>query len=324
MICFVAVLNSGVCAQNNTYNFNSGKKTFYVDPETGVVTNRPPKSGVPQNQSKQASPGSSTSSGTQPILVDKPQSLSETSVLNPAERRVALVVGNASYRYMPSLTNPRNDAADIASAMKVLGFETILATDLDRAGMNNAMERFSRLVPGASIAMVYYSGHGMQFEGKNYLLPVDASLESVDDVNRYRLMPLDEVVDLLKSGSGMKLIVLDACRNNPIERDFKNKVASLPGANRDAASTRGFARIDARIGLIITYATAPDSVASDGDGRNSPFTLAFLKNVATPDLDVRQMLNQVQTDVYTASKAKQLPEISSLYVGPAIALKTTK
>ncbi|WP_312016604.1 caspase family protein [Bradyrhizobium japonicum] len=240
----------------------------------------------------------------------------------PAGRRVALVVGNASYRHMPSLTNPRNDAADVEGALKGLGFETILATDLDRGGMSNAMERFSRLVPGAGVAMVYYSGHGMQFEGRNYLLPVDASLESAADVNRFRLMPLDDLVDVLRSGSGLQLIVLDACRNNPIERDFKNKVASLPGGTRDAGSTRGFARIDARSGLIITYATAPDSVASDGNGRNSPFTQAFLKNIGAPDVDVRQMLFRVQSDVYTASGSKQLPEISSLYVGPEIRLKS--
>jgi branched-chain amino acid transport system substrate-binding protein len=257
-----------------------------------------------------------------PVAHVAPPAASNVAAL--AGRRVALVVGNASYRYMPSLTNPRNDATDVESALKGLGFETILATDLDRSGMNNAMERFSRLVPGASVAMVYYSGHGMQFEGKNYLLPVDASLESAGDVNRYRLMPLDDLVDVLRSGSGLQLIVLDACRNNPIERDFKNKVASLPGGNRDAASTRGFARIDARNGLIITYATAPDSVASDGNGRNSPFTQAFLKNVAVSNVEVRQMLYQVQSDVYTASEAKQLPEISSLYVGPPVRLKTTK
>jgi hypothetical protein len=243
------------------------------------------------------------------------------NVVSPAGRRVALVVGNSSYRYMPSLTNPRNDAADVESALKNLGFETILATDLDRSGMNNAMERFSRLVPGASVAIVYYSGHGMQFEGKNYLLPVDASLESAADVNRYRLMPLDDLVDLLRSGSGLQLIVLDACRNNPIERDFKNKIASVQGGNRDVASTRGFARVDARNGLIITYATAPDSVASDGNGHNSTFTQAFLKNIAVPDVDIRQMLFRVQSDVYTSSGSKQLPEISSLYVGPEIRLR---
>ncbi|WP_454620440.1 caspase family protein [Bradyrhizobium cenepequi] len=259
----------------------------------------------------------------QPPPLAQAQPAPAANAVVPAGRRVALVVGNSAYRYMPSLQNPRNDAADVESALKSVGFETILATDLDRSGMNNAMERFSRLVPAASVAIVYYSGHGMQFEGKNYLLPVDASLEAAADVNRYRLMPLGDLIELLRSANGLQLIVLDACRNNPIEREFKNKIASLPGGNRDAASTRGFARIDARNGLIITYATAPDSVASDGNGRNSPFTLAFLKNLVVPDIDVRQMLFQVQSDVYAASESKQLPEISSLYVGPPVKLKMT-
>jgi uncharacterized caspase-like protein len=238
-------------------------------------------------------------------------------------RRVALILGNSSYKFMPTLQNPRNDAADVERALKNLGFETVMATDLDRSGMNAAVERFSRIVRGADLAMVYYSGHGMQFDGKNYLLPVDANLESIEDVNRYRLLPVDDLIEVLGGASGLKLIVLDACRSNPAERDFKNKVASVAGANRDVTSTRGFARVT-RSGLIITYATAPNDVAADGTGRNSPFTQAFLNDVGLPDLDVRQMLFRVQSDVYQSSGSKQLPEISSLYVGPEVRLKTSQ
>ena len=238
-------------------------------------------------------------------------------------KRVALVVGNSTYRFMPTLQNPKNDATDVERTLKSLGFETVLATDLDRTGMNGAIERFSRIVVGADVAIVYYSGHGMQFNGKNYLLPIDVNLESAADVNRFRLMPVDDVVEVLGAAKGLQLIVLDACRNNPMERDFKNKVASVTGANRDAALSRGFSRIDARSGLVVTYATAPNDVAADGDGRNSPFTTAFLKHIVMPDLDVRQMLFRVQNDVYVSSGKKQLPEISSLYVGPDIRLKSS-
>jgi uncharacterized caspase-like protein len=256
-----------------------------------------------------------------------PQLQTPVAVPNPAApigRRVALILGNSSYKYMPTLQNPRNDAADIEAALKKLGFETVLATDLDRSGMSAAVDRFSRIVRGADVAVVYYSGHGMQFDGKNYLLPVDANLESADDVNRFRLLPVDDLIEVLKSARGLQLIVLDACRSNPAERDFKNKVASVAGANRDAGSTRGFARVNARSGLIITYATAPNDVAADGTGRNSPFTQAFLNDVGIPDLDVRQMLFRVQSDVYQSSGSKQLPEISSLYVGPEVRLKTSQ
>jgi uncharacterized caspase-like protein len=261
----------------------------------------------------------------QATLPPSPQAVAAAPSSQNLGRRVALIIGNSDYKAMPTLQNPKNDAADIAAALKNLGFETVLATDLDRTGMNNAIDRFSRIVPGADVAVVYYSGHGMQFNGKNYLLPVDARLESSADINRFRLLPVDDVVDLLSSAKGLQLVVLDACRNNPVERDFKNKVASAPGANRDVSSTRGFSRIDARSGLVITYATAPNDVASDGDGgRNSPFTSAFLKNIATPDMDVRQMLFRVQSDVYASSGSKQLPEISSLYVGPDIKLRPSR
>jgi uncharacterized caspase-like protein len=170
--------------------------------------------------------------------------------------------------------------------------------------------------------MVYYSGHGMQFEGKNYLLPIDANLETAADVNRFQLTSVDELVDVLSAVDGLQLIVLDACRNNTVERDFKNKIASAAGGNRDVASTRGFSRIEPRNGLIITYSTAPGQVAADGTGRHSPFTDAFIKNVVAPDLEVRQMLYQVQSDVFTATH-QQIPEISSLYIGPAIRLKVS-
>jgi uncharacterized caspase-like protein len=187
--------------------------------------------------------------------------------------------------------------------------------------MNAAVSRFSRMVTGADIALVYYSGHGMQFAGKNYLLPIDANLESAADVNRFQLMPVDDLIDMLGAAKGLQMLVLDACRNNPVERSFKNMIASVPGGNRDAASTRGFSRISARSGLLVTYATAADQVASDGTGRNSPFTKAFLNDIVIPDLEVRQMLYRVQSDVYSATNSQQLPEISSLYIGPDIRLK---
>ena len=241
----------------------------------------------------------------------------------PAGRRVALVIGNSSYKNMPSLRNPSNDAADVGKSLKELGFDAIIATDLDRVGMNDAISRFARKVGNADIALVYYAGHGMQYSGRNYLLPTDANLEGVADVNRFQLTPVEDIVDVLAAAKGIQLIVLDACRNNPAEQEFKNRRSSAPGGDRDASSTRGFSRIEVRSGLLVTYATAANAVAADGDGRNSPFTRAFLDNVGTPDLEIRQMLYKVQSDVYASTKSRQLPEISSLYVGPNIQLKVT-
>jgi len=246
------------------------------------------------------------------------------NLVAPVGRRVALIIGNSGYKFMPSLQNPRNDAADVETALKGLGFETVMAKDLDRAGMNASLEKFSLLVQGANVGLVFYSGHGMQFNGKNYLLPTDADLKTAADVTGYRLLPLDDLIQVLSGANGLQLIILDACRNNPVERGFKNSIASVPGGNRDAALTRGFARIAGRSGLIITYATEPNEVASDGDGRNSPFTKAFLSNIMTPDLDVRTVLFNVQREVYGSSGKQQLPEISSFYVGPEVRLKTSQ
>jgi invasion protein IalB len=242
----------------------------------------------------------------------------------PAGRRVALVIGNSAYKAMPILKNPTNDATDVGAALKSVGFETVIATDVTRAEMNNVVDRFSRIADGADVALVYYSGHGMQFGGKNYLLPIDADLQSLADINRYRLLPVDDLVDILQSAKGPQLIVLDACRNNPVERDFKNKFVSASGSlTRDGSVSRGFERIDARNGLVVVYSTASNSVAADGPDRNSPFTKVFLKDVATPDVEFRQMLFRVQSEVYEATKQQQLPEISSLYIGPDVRLVTS-
>jgi invasion protein IalB len=274
---------------------------------------------------------SSTSPASQAIAApaSAPQMQAAAPIPNlvaPAGRRVALIMGNSAYKFMPTLQNPRNDAADVDAALKSLGFETVMVTDLDRAGMNAAVDKFSRMVQGASVAVVYYSGHGMQFNGKNYLLPVDADLQTAADVTRYRLLPVDDLTELMAGAGGLQLVVLDACRNNLVERDFKNKIASAAGGNRDAFLTRGFARVDGRSGLIMAYSTAPNEVAADGDGRsrNSPFTKAFLSNIMAPDVDIRQLLFRVQNDVYKSSDSKQLPEISSFYVGPEVRLKTSQ
>jgi hypothetical protein len=231
-----------------------------------------------------------------------------------ADKRVALVIGNSAYRNAPALVNPKNDAEDIGQSLRDLGFSTIVATDLDRAGMNDALDRFSRTVSGAEIALVYYSGHGMQFSGKNFLLPVEARLENVEDVNRFRLMPVEDVFDVLQGAPGARIVILDACRNNPVEDDLKRRLASIPGANRDAFLTRGFSRVAAN-GLIVAYATQANDVASDGTGRNSPFAAALLHHVGTPDLDLRQMLFNVQDEVDRLTGGKQRPELSISLVG---------
>jgi hypothetical protein len=143
---------------------------------------------------------------------------------------------------------------------------------------------------------------------------VDARLETADDVNRFRLMPLDDLFDVLQHAPGARIIILDACRNNPVEDDLKRRVASIRGGNRDAFMTRGLSRIEAN-GLIVAYATQANDVAADGTGNNSPFAKALLDNLATPNIDVRQMLFNVQDEVDRLTDGKQRPELSISLVG---------
>jgi uncharacterized caspase-like protein len=232
-----------------------------------------------------------------------------------ADKRAALVIGNAAYRNMTPLQNPGNDAADVAAALRRLGFDTTEAADLDRSGMNDALDRFSRQADGADIAIVYYSGHGMQFNGANYLLPVDARLDSAADITRFRLMPLDDVLEALRRVHGVAVLVLDACRNNPVENEIKRRLTAASGDRGDAMLTRGLKPQSAGNGLLIAYATQANDVAADGAGRHSPFTSAFLDNVETPGIDLRMMMLRVQDEVDGLTGHRQRPEVSNSIVG---------
>jgi uncharacterized caspase-like protein len=243
--------------------------------------------------------------------------LALTCALAPAhaEKRVALVIGNAAYRNMMALQNPQHDAEDVGGKLRELGFEAIVATDLDRAGMNDALRRFTRIADGADIALVFYSGHGMQFNGTNYLMPTEARLDTAADVNRFALMPVDDVLEALRPVRGARILLLDACRNNPVEQEMKRRVVVASGAKGDMELTRGLKPPSGGNGLLIAYATQANEVANDGIGRNSPFTTAFLKHVSTPNIDLRQMLFRVQDDVDRITNHRQRPELAISLIG---------
>jgi formylglycine-generating enzyme required for sulfatase activity len=226
------------------------------------------------------------------------------------ERRVALVIGNAAYRSMPRLPSARNDAEDVSKSLRELGFETVLATDLDRAGMSEALSRFTNTVLGADIAIVYYTGHGLQFAGTGYLLPTEARLSVVADVNRSALLPIDEVVDALQGARGARVLVLDAAHSNSAEDDLKRRLTSAPGANRDALSTRGLGRVAAGKGLIVTYAAQLGDVAADGSGRNTPFAIAFLRHIGSTDVELKQTFGRIRDEVARATGGRQRPELA--------------
>jgi uncharacterized caspase-like protein len=224
-----------------------------------------------------------------------------------AERRVALVVGNAAYKAASlSLANPRNDAEDISAALKGLGFDVVTTINATKHDMDLAMQQFARLATGADSALFFYAGHAMQFQGRNYLMPTDAELE--DEVSvRFQMVGLDDVRATLDRTGGVKIMILDACRNNPLAARLQSSVA---GASRSAPATRGLAPMDRTRGMVVAYATAVDDVAQDGSGRNSPFTTALLKRLQEPGLEIEMMFRRVASDVNNETSGRQRPETS--------------
>jgi hypothetical protein len=231
------------------------------------------------------------------------------SVPARAERRVALVVGNAAYQYTARLANPTNDADDMTAALRKVGFEVIAAKDVDKRSLEMAMANFGRQAQEADAALVYYAGHGIQYQGLNYLMPVDARLEDEYSIN-YELMRIDDVLFALSKARGVKILILDACRNNPLAERLSSR-----GVYRDLAQTRGLARIEAPRGMLVAFATQSDQVAVDGVGRNSPFTGALLKEIEEPGIEIATLFRRVALDVNRATGGRQLPELSISMAG---------
>jgi len=225
-----------------------------------------------------------------------------------ADNRVALVIGNGAYARVPHLTNPAHDAEDVAAALKRSGFETILATDLDKNGMDEAIIKFARAAHTADVAIFYYTGHALQFGGTNYLVPVDAQL--TDEADLRRMVRVDDVIADMQPAKNLRILVLDSCRDNPLAEQLKRSI----GSTRSASVGRGLAKIDSPEGMIIAYATQPGRTADDGDGRNSPYTTAFLKNVESKE-EIGTIFRRISSDVYQATHQAQLPELSLSFVG---------
>jgi hypothetical protein len=225
-----------------------------------------------------------------------------------ADNRVALVIGNSAYVRVPHLPNPVHDAEDVAAALRRSGFEIMVATDLDKAGMDEAMIKFARAARTADVAMFYYTGHALQFGGINYLVPVDAQLN--DEADLRRLVRVDDVIADMQPAKNLRILVLDSCRDNPLAEQLKRSI----GTARSTSIGRGLAKIDSPEGMIIAYATQPGRTADDGDGRNSPYTTAFLKNFETKE-EIGTIFRRISADVYQTTHQAQLPELSLSLIG---------
>lgn len=224
------------------------------------------------------------------------------TALRGPEQRVALVIGNSNYQNAPQLANPDNDAQSMAQFLNSAGFEVISATDLSQSDMLRVVQDFSARVSARgpnTVAMVYYAGHGVQLAGENYLVPVDAKVSNQTDLVNDSVRLVDVMSTLETIPSRMRIVILDACRNNP-----------FPNVN-DAG--RGLAIVDAPNGSIVGYSTAPGAEALDGSGGHSPYTQAFLNVAREPNVPIEQLFKRVRLQVNQTTSGAQIPwESSSL------------
>jgi uncharacterized caspase-like protein len=218
-----------------------------------------------------------------------------------AEKRVALVLGNSAYRNVAPLTNPVNDSARIASTLKDAGFDVVDSRrDLPAAETRRALRDFADRARDADIAVVYYAGHGIEVDGANYLIPVDARLERDTDIYDEGLS-LDRILIAIEPAKKLRLVILDACRDNPFSRTMKRTVASR-------AIGQGLAKVEPTSpNVLIAYSAKAGSTAADGDGQNSPFTAALSHHLTKPGLDVRRAFGFVRDEVLKTTGNKQEP-----------------
>ncbi|MFZ5733803.1 MAG: caspase family protein [Pseudomonadota bacterium] len=232
------------------------------------------------------------------------------------ERRIALVIGNSAYTGASKLANPANDAATIAKALRGIGFEVSEGLDLTTQKMKDTINDFLRRASTASMAVMFYAGHGMQIDGKNYLVPTDARLDSGDAMIA-SVSDVDTILAGLDDQLRTNIVILDACRDNPTVQQTQTTVASRSVQIRSGLAAQSGLGAGATIGAgtLVAFATAPGQVALDGDGANSPFSAALARHISTPGLEVQQMLTRVRAEVVAATRNKQVPWSNSSLLG---------
>ncbi|HYP28875.1 MAG TPA: caspase family protein [Blastocatellia bacterium] len=274
------------------YGSGSGRGTYLIrlgGPAAQGGSAAPPPSASNRNKSEPAS------RPDKPGDADRP---SRVEVIS-GQKRVALIIGNGSYADMP-LRNPVNDARDMAETLRGLGFEVITGENLDKRAMEEHIRAFGKRIAGAGIGLFYFSGHGLQVNGYNYLLPVKARIEKEQDVE-YEAVEAGRVLSEMEAAQNrLNIVILDACRNNPFARSFRS-------------ATRGLAMMNAPSGTVVAYSTAPGSIASDGDGENGLYTQELLNGMRVPGLKIEDVFKRVRIAVKEKSQGKQIPwETSAL------------
>jgi hypothetical protein len=218
-----------------------------------------------------------------------------------AGKRVALVIGNSAYAKAPALTTPKNDAEDMAAALKAVGFTVILGMDLDKTGMERKIREFAGDLSGAEAGVFHYSGHGIQVSGVNYLVPVDAELTTAATVD-FEAVRLDLIQHTMEAQTKTNILFLDACRNNPLTRNLARAFGT-----RALDIGQGLASMESGAGTLISFSTQPGNVALDGTGRNSPYSGPLAEAIGRSGEDVLSMLIDVRNAVMAATGDKQVP-----------------
>lgn len=220
-----------------------------------------------------------------------------------AGHRVALVIGNGRYQHAPPLPNPANDARDISATLKGPNFEVVEGYDLTVDQMDTTIADFAGRIANAETALFFYAGHGLQVDGENYLVPINAQLDNVGQLRRQTITLRDQLM-LISDKAQVSVFLLDCCRDNPFTRSLRR---SSSETYRSVAPSRGMASVDVTgRGSMIAFATAPDQVASDGGGPNSPFTQALLKHLPTPGQSLNDVMIDVTDTVATATDGRQI------------------
>ncbi|NOJ42685.1 caspase family protein [Bradyrhizobium australiense] len=230
-----------------------------------------------------------------------------------AENRIALVIGNGSYEKVPELPNPPRDAADIGRALERLGFKVMQTKNASAHEMRKAIVDFGRAAEGAEMAVVFYAGHGMEVGGENWLIPINAELRSDADIES-EAVSLRSISLQVSKARQLGLVILDACRNNPFAAKMKRSLNTR-------AVARGLAPTEPSDNVLIAYAARDGTTASDGDGRNSPFTAALLRNIETPGLEISFLFRNVRDEVMAATNREQQPFVYGSLSKEAIYLK---
>jgi hypothetical protein len=242
-----------------------------------------------------------------------------------ADKRVAFVVGNGAYKNVQPLPNPAIDARSIAGVLRNVGFEVVEGTNLTRDKMTERLLEFGKKAEGADVALFFYAGHGIAINGTNYLLPVDADLKSEMDVKLGSAINIDVTLEQTMSDAKVKLVFLDACRDNPFAARLRSAKTT-----RSVNVQTGLAEMKSGEGTLIAFATGPGQTALDGqEGTNSPFTRALMANIASPGVEIQQAMTKVRAQVNEETNKGQLPWghtnlIGSVYLNPVAAGAATE